>query len=671
MLLAACASPRVPRLLRPAAPLDDGMQLAAWLPESADGCVVVRPGRVPARLRTFVMLQSLAARDAWSSDLGVGAYARAHVELPDGRRATRTYIRFNGDLDALGERARGLQVRWLDDDCDGSACRLPVARWIDQRTVEVAHHAWPRRRGRVTTARCVRAARQHPEAVEVSFASGFDLRGDPFGDDISGSAVAVAQHVERVLVSDRRGIEVRYVHQYDSPDAAALGAELLATQVFATMSPVLPRGRHVEAVGDRVYVRDARRWSELELARGDERLRHAAMAHRRSRGEPVALEAVDVANLAVLRHQVGLRTAELARGGAMRRALSEALAELLRRGFAAHPSEHWLAERLARVELDENSNPEAALAVIGDVLALGIVADREPWRVLRREALAHGGADPLRGALIEDGLARGDEARRAAEDLVRLRADAVRYEWAEGAWRLSRELHVRDVVPAGGLLARGGVMASLVALAQWGNATGLTTVQVAISTPRRLTTAGVGRSGPELIVVRGPGGGSVIVGAAPTLDLVEMRRLAELVDHLVPAGSEVSYVVQLADPGSGRALRLRIDGTVDAETLTVSRASPELQRVPWPAVQRYLARPLHEMQTALFPPPTLAIRAESPEVAAAIRRDAEAAAPGACELAGPYVRCRAPGQPESLGSLLLRLAHPRVWTQGELVQRRR
>jgi hypothetical protein len=92
----------------------------------------------------------------------------------------------------------------------------------------------------------------------------------------------------------------------------------------------------------------------------------------------------------------------------------------------------------------------------------------------------------------------------------------------------------------------------------------------------------------------------------------------------------------------------------------VQRVGAELATTPWPLVTRYLAQPLHLLPTALFPPPTLTIRAESAELAAELRRAVEQTDPGACRAAGPVLRCRRPGRPEDLGEVLLRIAAARA-----------
>ena len=159
--------------------------------------------------------------------------------------------------------------------------------------------------------------------------------------------------------------------------------------------------------------------------------------------------------------------------------------------------------------------------------------------------------------------------------------------------------------------------------------------------------------------MRAPRGGMVYVAALPSPDLVALRRLGALLAPATPSGP-LEVVLALRDPSGAHVATLRASGELAGDTLQIDRVSEELSDAQWPLVTRYLAQPLAELETALFPPPTLEVRAESAEVAAELRRSAEATHPGACSVAGPMLRCRLPGRAEELGELLLGVAAARA-----------
>lgn len=661
LALSGCGAPPIEVTpSRPMARLDDAVELATWLPEQAERCVVVRPHRLPVRRRQLARSQGWGMRWTLTAELDVLASATAEAHRSGGELARRIYFRFGGPVADVHERVRRLPVRWLDDPCEGVECRVPVARWVDERTMEIARYEWPRRALPLDTSDCVRAARLRPEAVEIGLStSDLGLLGASprFGAAYPTGPV----RTERTLSADRRGVTILNVMRFRTADEAER-AETSPTRLARGLGSFDPRDRQVERDGPTLYLTDRRRWTDLELEREDERALIAARARGRSRSEPLPIDEVDGANLAVVRHQVRLRAAGLERQhGERRRELGEELAALLARAVARHPAELALAERLARLEIDENGRPERVISIAERVLASGLATAPELWRTLRREALARSDPDATARVLLEDRIADDPrDAARGASDLSQLIGDGVPYEWAEAGWRLSRELPSEPApARARGSLARGGLLGALVALATLRSGGELPVPLFAITVSRRISTQALGRSGPPILVFGAPGEGAVIVGALAGPSPVAARRLSELFEGLLPSGP-TSVVLELRDPASERALRLRIDGNLRGDTLQLARASTALVGVDWAQAERVLARPLAELSTALFPPPTLSLRAESEEAAAELRRDANAFAPGICELAGPYLRCRSPGHPNAFDPLLLELARGRV-----------
>ncbi|HEY8431535.1 MAG TPA: hypothetical protein VIL20_24310, partial [Sandaracinaceae bacterium] len=486
---------------------DPAVELAALLPDDVERCVLVRPGLVAERRRSLVLLMSLADPTAWTSELHPVAYASAVATTEDGKRAQRAYYRFADDA---RERAREvLPVRWLDEPCEDHECRLPVARWIDERTLEVARYAWPRRVRGISSAACVQLAREDAEAVELAAEAVDQVASLPLTQRRPSS---YRLRVEAGSVVSRREVVLE-----DAVQGRILEARLRARAAFAdpALVPLGPGRRRIERDAERVAIVETRLWEELELAVEDDALRLRAIALGEMRSEPVPLARVRVDDLSAVRHQVRLRRARLARlPPEGRRAAAEELATLLERAWAAHPSELSFARSLARLSLDALGAPRRALAVVEDVLARGLADAPEAWRALRREALAAVSAEELARALVADAIAPAAEAARAAEDLRALVEHGVPYDWAEGAWRASRELFAGRGPrrPADARLPFGGALGALVAWARMGEVERNVTVQVAVRSSAASEPRAIGESRPEVVAVRAPSGGTIYVG---------------------------------------------------------------------------------------------------------------------------------------------------------------
>lgn len=652
--IAACGSARAPGTSRPRPRPDDAVELAALLPDDVERCVVVRPGLVPDRRRSLVLLPSLAEPSAWAPDLRPIAYAMATATGEGGRRAQRSYYRFADDA---RERARTiLPVRWLDEPCEDLACRLPVARWIDERTLEVARYEWPRGSLGTSSAACVQLARERSDAVELAVERATHVGWVPLS---SPRPSRWTLRVDRGSLVTRREIALE-----DAVQARILEARLLsrASWVEPALVPLGPSRRRVDRDGELVAIVESRLWEELELAVEDDRLERRASATREIRGEPVPIGRVRVDDAGAVRHQVRLRRARLPQlAPEERAAAAEELANLLERAWAAHPSELSFAGTLVRLSLDLLAAPERALRVTDEILARGIADHPESWRTLRREALAMIGEGELARALAEDGVANAAEAARAAADLRALVEHGVSFEWAEGAWRTSRQLLDGRAPrrPVDARLPFEGALGALVGWARLGDVERHATVQIAVRTAAASEARAIGDARPELVAVRAADGGTVYVGALAAPDLVALRRLNAALAGAVGSGA-LEIAISLRAPEGAELATLRAAGVLAGEDFVIQRADPDLAAAPWPLVTRYLAQPLAELPTALFPPPTLTIRAESAELAAELRRAAEERDPGACGAAGPVLRCRRPGHPEQLGEVLLRIAAARA-----------
>lgn len=630
---------------------DDAVELAALLPDEVERCVVARPGQVTERRRGLVLLHSLAEPSAWASDLRPVAYATAVAERPDGRRARRTYYRF---ADEASERARDAlpSVRWIDEPCEGPHCDRSVARWIDERTLEVARYGWPRGDEAIVAGACVRLARAHPEAVEVALDRASTLGAIPLGSPRPSEWVV---HATRAGVTRRREVVMR------DPLAARLLADRIGERGFVDhhLVPMGLEGSWVEADGERIRIVEARSWETLELAVEDEQLRVRASVLEARRGAPVPVGLVRVADLGAVRHQLRLRRAQLERlGPAERERVAAELGALLARAWDAHPSELGLAESLVRLYLDTLGDPTRARAVVAEVIDRGLASPAERWRLLEREAAARLGAVELAELLASEGVPES-EGLQLAEDLRRLIDQGVPYEWAEGAWRASREL-------AEGRASRRlevrlpfeGVLGALVGWARLQEPGRPMAIHLLVRSSAGAALRPVGDLQPPLVPLRAPGGGMLVVGALASPDLLALRRVGAALADLVPPGP-VELVVALGDPAGPRGAPMRLSGTRSGGVFAVERVSPELVGAPWALFARYLAQPLAELSTMLFPAPTLTVRTESEEMAAALRRAVEEDHPDACRTAGPVLRCQRSGWPEELGAILLRLAEAR------------
>ncbi len=614
---------------------------------------MARPSLVPRRRRALVLLHSLAEPIAWAGDLRIRAYASAVAVSEHGRRARRTYLR----LSRPDERAvrRALAVRWLGETCTAEECERPVARWLDDRTIEISRYEWPERRLPIRTAQCTRLARTRPRALEVAADVTSSINGlllaDPRPSRWMLSAAGGA-------LTSRREIELD-----DPMRARTLQMRLRMRAPFSesALVPLDSARRRIERVGERVTVTEVRLWEEVELAVEDERLRLRALAANRHRREPLPLDRVGLENLAALRHQISLRQAELDNLAPDRRERAAAeLVSLLSRAFAAHPAELDLAVSLVRIHTEMLRDPNRALAVVDDVLARGIADHDERWRTIRREVVSAISERALADALVIDLALTPTESAMAAADLRALTHAGVPYEWAEGAWRMSREIFAGSP-PSRTLGARvpvSGLFAALVAWARIGGAPAHATVQIALRSSRAQHAHAIGESRPEIIGVRAANGGMIHVAGVPSTDLFALRRLGAAMSAAAEAGP-VEISIRLCDIEGAELIRMRLAGALLGEDLVIERVSNELESVSVPIFDRYLARPMAELHTAFFPPPTLTFRTESAELAAELRRLIETTDPDACSAAGPILRCQRPGRPELLVEMLLRIAQER------------
>jgi hypothetical protein len=650
VLVAGCQPPAVRPIQAPRP--DDSLELAAMLPSRVERCVVARPALLSARQRSLALPYSWAEPLAWDSDLPVVAYAAAYVEAPGGRRARRTYVRFGRpERDAI----RVLGFRPAGERCEGDACRRPAARWVDERTLEIARYEWaPVAPPGISSEGCLTLARTFPSAVEVAVDTNASLSGLHLPEPARGTRVLFSRSGS--LVSRRETVfeDVALARIFE------LRLRMRGPSIDPVLLPIANARRSFERDAERVIVTESYSWGELELALEDERLRqHARRVTARS-SEPIPLDRVQLGDIVVVRRQVQLRRAQLANAAPDERArMLEELAQLLRRAREAHPTELELAHDLAELEL--RRDPRRSAAIADEVLASDLPEDPERWRVLRRTALALLSSRELASQLGADGLASGADAARAAEDLRALAHGGVDYELAEGAWRTSGELF-EGPAPRAAIEARmpiDGLLAALVAWSRLGGVGSHATLQLAVRARASSDVLSIGEGRPELVRVHAPDGRAVYVGALVSPDLASLRRLgAMLAAHT--GNGEVEVAIALRAPDGSDARTLRVIGTRAGGTVALARADTDLAGAPWALLTRYVAEPLAEAPVALFPPPTLHVRCESAEVAAELRRGIESTHRGACSTAGPSLRCETQ---HGLSEIVLRIAELRLATR--------
>lgn len=617
-MLAACASSAPPPVYRLDEPdRDAAARLAARLPIGADRCAVARVSAVAERRRSLLAELSSIEAFAWNAGSPVLALAQASRRGLDGRESRRVLLHVD-DVDAtrrwLVEQAR-LRVTWVDEDpcaAGDRACSRWHARRVDRQTVMIARGPWPdedRVVGGGVQRRCSDLSHRRPDAIEIAIErQGLGVVVDDLGSPYGSPGV---DHT--VVTSAERG-GVRWEEELALPTDLPLEVleVLLETREDARTSVLAAAAsRESRRTATGVTTRARIRWEDLELARDDaERLREARRLAARAR-EPLAVDDVDVSDRALVDRQVEMRRGRLEQAaGAAAREQAEVLRRLLERAVLAHPDDAELIGALVRLLAELGEGEEAARHATHMIDAS--IGDAEHWRQWRRRALASVGPEALASALREDGIARGSEADAAARALV---AHAGRYEAAESAWVASRTF------------ARGGPRPSRIATSALPTEVFFETLLVAMN------VEGLARSLHAVLSVDAPLESRASGPAeAPVVSWSEGRRgwrvaastLAspdglrsfglELVREL-PVGARFELTIAIlpfgGDPRRPDAT-LRARGRVEGDALVIDAlgASPQVN-LRWEHVARYLAQPLVELESRLFPPPDLELALDS------------------------------------------------------------
>lgn len=661
------AAPDASERRRPAAAGDVAARLAASLPAGASRCAVARPNLLPARRRTLFLRLSQSDPLAWAPDAPISAFAVAERVAPDGRRSAVALVRVTDGPEAVREWLRHhapTRIRWTREEEVGPPSF--VGDFIDARTLRLSLGDWPVTRGEGPGAeeRCAELARSFPEAVEVASRHGEVV--------VLGAHAHLPRLTEVVVLAGDRAVTIsRRVHMASATQAERWRQELSGGDPLALSmmgGELFPDRIEHRQRGPVLTTRMRILWEDLLLAIEDERRMAAAIAEDERRHQPQPADAVDVANLAVVQHQVALWGQRIqSLRGAARRAAAEQLRALLERAAALHPSVPELRRQLARLLIDELEDGAAAALVVQDVLAAG-PSDPESWRVLRREAKAVEGVDALAAALVEDGVAPEGDAERAATDLVSLHRRGVSYEFAEGAWLAARaietradRLRLRDVTPAHlPVESLGEVLSELVELGS--DREGPAALYVLARGDRSSHHLLWHPDQSPVVEVTDSAGGTRLVGVATTGD-TRVRAVGRTVaDGLLPGPVELAlYVVPLGGSPSEPELVVRLAGTLTTEHFVLERASGGAARIDWREVARILGDPLVLLEPRVFPPPELVVDVTDQAEARLVRELAADHGDLRCTEVEHRVRCLSgPESPDAARELLRRFAARRL-----------
>lgn len=602
---------------------DAAARLAARLPSGADSCAVARVADVSARRRPLLRELSSIEAFAWAPGAPTLALAQVGRRGPDGRESRRVLLHVD-DVDAARRwivDEAPLRVLWVEEDpCRSGAreCRRWHARALDAHTIQIARGPWGGNgsgsddgygeRGPGTQRRCADLAHRRPEAIELAIERQglgvvVDDLGTPFG----------SPGVDHSVVMIGEPLGVRWEEDLVLPTELPLEVleVLLETREDSRASVLAAAATHESrrtAGGVRTIARI--RWEDLELARDDaERLRVARVQAERARA-PIDPLAIDVTDRALVDRQVALRRELMQQAAAGVPAQAEALKVLLERAVEVHPDDAELVGALVRT-LTELGDGELAARWATRMLDASI-GDAEHWRQWRRRALAHVGVDALGEALRSDGLARGDDASVAAEVLV---AHASRYEAAEAAWLASRTFARVGPRPAriesAQLPSESTFETLLLAL----NVEGLARSLHAVLTIDAPFAAEVGGAPEAPIVSWSEGRRGIRVGASTLASSDGLRGFGIELTRNLPEGARFELTVALlpfgGDPTRPDALA-RVRGRVREGALAVDAfASTPRVTLRWENVPRYLAEPLAELESRLFPPPDLELELSS------------------------------------------------------------
>ena len=660
-LASACAGggeatrPRVGIGQPPTARPDRALELALYLPSSADECVALRAARVPAARREAFQQLSQADSLAFASSLRIKAFVSARRSRR-GRRSGQVMVLLLG---VPNDQARGLlselrpSLRWTpaaavgpwDEGCGPGGCPGRV-QFLGPGILKIELGPWRAPAGaRGVEARCRALLSGHPDALEVSAQRGLRLADSAFSTTpLRGS---------RVVRASARGLDVLSRDMLASSDAAERfvqvrrSADQLMFEGGGVFSDV---SRRVEDAW--VSTRMGVLWEDLELQVEDAaRLEQAEQdADSLERLQPFG--EIDAGDLVAVLWQLTYRLDHMAHlAGAERRQHALELRGLLERALAVHPAEPRLARPLLDLLLGELEDAQAAAALAGRMHSQVKADTGVDWRQLRRRALGLDSARALAEALVEDGIVGRDAAAVAAEQLTALVARGLEYTRAERAWARSDGLVARAprLLPLKGeppTLQLSGLLPALLFLRSLGGPTGAMSMV--------LRAGDRGRLEPQL--PSGPGYLFLDRDERPALWLPDVaasdaqRQLAQLLGVLGWERLEI-----LVERAKGQP-PLRLAGRLEGERWHLEAVDGRSLRVDWALLRAHVFDPMSLPGLRSF-----RVFARDEAVAQRMIHVASGAFGLRCDRKGKRVRCRAPlGARANVGAALRAAVAPTV-----------
>ena len=625
VLIVACSRAGPP----PAAPeaVDTAAALVGALPVGAHRCVAARPGAVAAQHRPLLRRLSAGGTFGWTR---TGPWrALAHAERRRTLRDRRSEIgREGASVTLLAPSVPAEEaITWLEHEAPVRVRRGPVCQSEDDReacaqyrvqvlrdgVLRVTRGFWPRDVLAGVEGQCRVVVARHGDAYEVSVTRrpsvpipALPLPTNREPDDAVGIVEVVLSPWRDGVARGRRerlpeAVPRELVELVGTSGLGVEGGDA-ATDIRTTLE-----GR--DLVVHATYV-----WEDLRLAEDDERRLREAHAAELRRDEPVPLEEVRVEHLATVRAQVELRLARLRAALAPDATQVAELRTLLEAGFAAHPHELWLAERLVELLLGPGADPAAAAELATHVVAQGM-ADPVEWGRRRRGALAFVDEGALAEALEADGVLPRRQAAVAARDLVR--AAGVRpYNELERMWLTIDRLARRALPtrPTGRVALRvDGLGEALLGASQTAariRDEERCRVLVWASVSQRETDRAAAQTYP--LRFDGIARGAVVAGVVDANEPAAIRMLTQRVVRAVRDGQRVELSFARMAPEAEDVL-LRLSGRRDGDRVLLDRATP--LSVSWNRISRYLADPLGALPVRLFPAPELVVRAEDANTA--------------------------------------------------------
>ena len=350
LFVVACGSPGV-RTARPAGTaVEPALDIAAWLPSTADECVLALPARLSRSEAAAFGAISQADGWVWQLDSPPVAYARA-AWTHGPRRRWLVLLRFAGDASSsrawLAQRS-GLDLHWQGTDavsCDGDTCPV-LTSLLDRHTVRLVHGPIPPdvpvHPGNV----CAALLRRQSHALEVSARREDSAQG--LSADLPSERLirtqAFAYKTPTMVVLERDA-------WLAGDEAAARSVERDACrELFGAEVPLIDavceRTRNERRVHTRVWLR----WQDLHMRVADAARHARAQRYAEALPRVRADDDVDWSNIDDAYRELATRKILIDNSGAAAGERARALLQRVRELLATHPREPRLLALEAELE---------------------------------------------------------------------------------------------------------------------------------------------------------------------------------------------------------------------------------------------------------------------------------------------------------------------------------